>query len=61
MKGTGCYEQPVLFGFSKYYQVVILIWQERIVSSAASCLAGVTPAQQEASQEIGVSGSAALR
>ena len=35
---------------------MILIWQERMVSRAASCLAGVTPAQQDASQEIGVSG-----
>ena len=37
-----------------------MIWQERMVSRAASCFAGVTPAQQEASQEMGVSGRVAL-
>ena len=38
-----------------------VIWQERMVSSAASCFAGVTPAQHEAITLIGVSGMNAFR
>ena len=33
-----------------------LIWHMRIVAMAASCVAGVTPAQQEASNVMGISG-----
>lgn len=36
--------------------LMTLIWHMRIVARAASCVAGVTPAQQEASSVMGISG-----